>query len=148
MNVCYDQAGRNIGLADHALASGGEGAVYEIVGYPRKVVKKYHHGADAKKREDKIREMVKISASSSFSNAKLAQDVAWPLSQVYDQGHNFIGFGMNKIAFSTELDDLYVYPDRCRCTLDGEPAPGTPAGDGVCRFCDGGGKRECSGCLY
>ena len=51
MNVCYDQAGRNIGLADHALAS-GEGAVYEIVGYPRKVVKKYHHGADAKKRED------------------------------------------------------------------------------------------------
>ena len=82
MNVCYDQAGRNIGLADHALASGGEGAVYEIVGYPRKVVKKYHHGADAKKREDKIREMVKISACNSFSNAKLAQDVAWPLSQV------------------------------------------------------------------
>lgn len=112
MNVCYDQAGRNIGLADHALASGGEGAVYEIVGYPRKVVKKYHHGADAKKREDKIREMVKISASNSFSNAKLAQDVAWPLSQVYDQGHNFIGFGMNKIAFSTELDDLYVYPPK------------------------------------
>ena len=112
MNVCYDQAGRNIGLADHALASGGEGAVYEIVGYPRKVVKKYHHGADAKKREDKIREMVKISASSSFTNAKLAQDVAWPLSQVYDQGHNFIGFGMNKIAFSTELDDLYVYPPK------------------------------------
>ena len=59
MSVCYDQAGRNIGLADHAVASGGEGAVYEIVGYPRKVVKKYHHGADAKKREDKIREMVK-----------------------------------------------------------------------------------------
>ena len=112
MNVCYDQEGRNIGLADHALASGGEGAVYEIVGYPRKVVKKYHHGADAKKREDKIREMVKISASNSFSNAKLAQDVAWPLSQVYDQGHNFIGFGMNKIAFSTELDDLYVYPPK------------------------------------
>lgn len=100
MNVCYDQAGRNIGLADHALASGGEGAVYEIVGYPRKVVKKYHHGADAKKREDKIREMVKISASNSFSNAKLAQDVAWPLSQVYDQGHNFIGFGMNKIGIT------------------------------------------------
>ena len=60
MNVCYDQAGRNIGLADHALASGGEGAVYEIVGYPRKVVKKYHHRADAKKREDKIREIGKV----------------------------------------------------------------------------------------
>lgn len=112
MNVCYDQAGRNIGLADHALASGGEGAVFEIIGYPRKVVKKYHHQADAKKREEKIREMVKISASSSFSSTNLAQDVAWPLSQVFDQGHNFIGFGMNKIAFSTELDDLYVYPAK------------------------------------
>ena len=110
MNMCFDQAGRNVGLADYALASGGEGSIYEIIGYPRKVVKKYHHEADAKKREDKIREMVKISASSAFSNAKLAQDVAWPLSQVFDQRHNFIGFGMNKIAFSTELDDLYVYP--------------------------------------
>ena len=54
MNVCYDQAGRNIGLADHALASGGEGAVYEIVGYPRKVVKKYHHGADAKNQRKQL----------------------------------------------------------------------------------------------
>ena len=115
MNVCYDQAGRNIGLADHALASGGEGAVYEIVGYPRKVVKKYHHRADAKKREDKIREMVKISASSSFSNAKLAQDVAWPLSQVYDQGHNFIGFGIGiTIGFSTNSwETLTEWAQRC-----------------------------------
>lgn len=112
MNVCFDQAGRSITLANNALASGGEGAVYEIVGYPRKVIKKYHYEADAKKREDKIREMVNISKSRKFSNAQIAQDVAWPLSQIFDQGHNFIGFGMNKIAFSTELDDLYVYPAK------------------------------------
>lgn len=112
MNIYYDQAGRSIGLADHALNSGGEGAIYEIIGYPRKVIKKYHHAADAKKREDKIKEMVKISATSSFSSARLAQDVAWPLSQIFDHNHDFVGFGMNKISFSTELDDLYVYPAK------------------------------------
>lgn len=110
MNVCYDKAGRTVGLADSALASGGEGAIYEIIGYPGKVVKKYHHAADAKKREDKIAEMVRISAGSAFSRTQLAQDTAWPLSQVFDGGHNFIGFGMNKIAFGAELGDLYVYP--------------------------------------
>ena len=111
MNV-YTATGKAIGLPDRALNSGGEGAIYEIVGYPRKVVKKYHHAADAKKREEKIGEMVKISESASFQRANLAQDVAWPLSPVYDASHNFIGFGMNKISISTELDDLYVFPAK------------------------------------
>lgn len=111
MNV-YTLTGKTVGLADRALNSGGEGAIYEILGYPRKVVKKYHHEADAKKREEKIREMVKISESFSFRSANLAQDVAWPLSPLYDANRNFVGFGMNKISVSTELDDLYVYPAK------------------------------------
>ena len=41
MNV-YTPSGKAIVLNAKALASGGEGAVYEILGYPKKVVKKYH----------------------------------------------------------------------------------------------------------
>lgn len=111
MNV-YTLTGKPVGLAARALNSGGEGAIYEIVGYPKKVVKKYHRDADAKKREDKIGEMVKISESYAFRSSNLAQDLAWPLSPVFDAKQNFIGFGMNRIFVSTDLDDLYVYPAR------------------------------------
>lgn len=110
MNVCYDQTGRTIRLADRALAGGGEGEVYEIAGYPQKLVKKYRRSADAQKREAKIREMVRIGSCRAFSGAGLARDTAWPLAEIFDQNRRFIGFGMNRIAFSTNLGDLYAYP--------------------------------------
>lgn len=99
-------------LKDPPLSSGGEGTVYEIQGYPKRVAKIYHDPADAKTREEKISAMVNISNDYTFRNANLSQDIAWPLSPLYDSTHNFIGFGMARISATTELDDLYVYPSK------------------------------------
>lgn len=111
MNV-FTSSGKMIALEEPPLASGGEGTVYKIVGYPKKVAKIYHNLSDAKAKEGKITEMVKISKGRSFQSTKLAQDVAWPLSPLFDAKHNFIGFGMNYIHANDELDDLYVYPPK------------------------------------
>lgn len=99
-------------LKEPPLSSGGEGAVYEILGYPNRVAKIYHDTSDAKKREEKIKAMVNISCESKFKVANIAQDIAWPLAPLFDQNRNMVGFGMNRISANTELDDLYVYPSK------------------------------------
>lgn len=111
MNV-YTLSGKTIALKEPALASGGEGKVYEIIGYPAKVAKIYHDLSNAKAKERKITEMVKTSEDDDFQKTRLTQDVAWPLSPLFDAKHNFVGFGMNRIVANNELDDLYVYPPK------------------------------------
>lgn len=111
MNV-YTLTGKEIHLKEPALKSGGEGAIYEIIGYPKKVAKIYHDLSDARSRENKIKEMVKISEGYSFKSASITQHIAWPLSPLFDKSKHFVGFGMNRISASTELDDLYVYPPQ------------------------------------
>ena len=123
MNV-FTISGKTLALKEPPLASGGEGKVYEIVGYPKKVAKIYHDLSNAKSKEGKITEMVKISEGSTFQKTHLAQDVAWPLSPLFDARHNFIGFGMNRITANDELDDLYVYPpkDNAHVTVENKVA--------------------------
>lgn len=99
-------------LKEPALSSGGEGAVYEIEGFPNRVVKIYHEAKDARKREEKIRAMVEIAGETQFKAANIAENIAWPLSPVLDAGGNVIGFGMNRIKADKELDDLYAYPPK------------------------------------
>ena len=99
-------------LKEPPFCAGGEGAVYEIAGFPNKVAKIYHDASDAKKREAKIMAMVAISSSYPFQKANMSADIAWPLSPLYDKNHSFIGFGMNRIHAGMELDDLYVYPPK------------------------------------
>lgn len=96
------------------LGSGGEGVVYEIVGHPNRVAKIYHDESSDQRsrREAKIDAMVAISQSFAFKSANLSEDIAWPLSPLYDKLGNFIGFGMNRITATAELDDLYVYPPK------------------------------------
>ncbi len=108
----YTLTGKRITLKEPALSSGGEGAVYEIYGYPNKVAKIYHDLKEAKLREHKITEMGKISETFVFKSAQITNDIAWPLSPLYDKVHNFVGFGMNRISAVTELDDLYIYPAK------------------------------------
>ena len=105
---------KNTKLNLSLIGSGGEGSVYEIVGYPQKVAKIYHpDSVDVmNNREAKIDAMVAMRESSEFKNANLEKDIAWPLSPLYDDHMKFIGFGMNRISAKTELDDLYAYPPR------------------------------------
>lgn len=101
------------------LGSGGEGAVYEIDGHPNLVAKIYHDESSDQRsqREAKIDAMVAISQSFAFKSAALSDDIAWPIAPLYDSVGNFIGFGMNRISASTELDDLYEYPSNNNSTV-------------------------------
>lgn len=107
--VVYTKSGKELELIDTGK-SGGEGTVYNIKGYPNRVVKIYNKPSDAKLREDKINAMCEMSESSTLKNSGLVKDIAWPMSPVYDKKNNFIGFGMPAIQSSIELEDLYVYP--------------------------------------
>lgn len=102
-------------LIEPPIGSGGEGAVYKIQGYPRKAAKIYHDcilgdPAEAKKYENKIMAMIDISKEAAFINRRISEDIAWPLSPLYDENNRFVGFGMNCISADGELDDLYAYP--------------------------------------
>lgn len=110
--IAYALDNTPLTLNEPPLASGGEGAIYEIAGYPHHVAKIYIDPADAKLRENKIKVMVSIGLSSAFCQTKLVSDIAWPLFPLFDGRHNFIGFGMERINAHAELDDLYVYPPR------------------------------------
>lgn len=112
VNCAYTKGNKKLNLS--FLGSGGEGSVYEIVGYPNRVAKIYHNESDAQRnqREAKIDAMVSISQTFAFKSANLAEDIAWPLSPLYDKNGSFIGFGMNRINAKTELDDLYAYPPK------------------------------------
>lgn len=107
--LAYTQSGKELELIDTSK-SGGEGTVYNIKGYPNRVVKIYNKASDAKSREEKINAMCEMSESSTFKNSELTKDIAWPMSPIYDKKNNFIGFGMPAIQSSIELEDLYVYP--------------------------------------
>ena len=76
MNV-YTLKNTMLALKEPPLSSGGEGAVYEILGYPNRVAKIYHDATDARKREEKIKAMVNISGEYSFRSANIAQDIAF-----------------------------------------------------------------------
>lgn len=106
----YTAAGTILELKEPPMSSGGEGAIYEIVGYPKKLAKLYFDPTDAVKRERKINAMVSIGENSNFLNTHLSDNVAWPMAPLYNTNWDFVGFGMNRIYASRELDDLYDYP--------------------------------------
>lgn len=106
----YTQRGTKLVLKEPAMKSGGEGAVYEIEGFSNRVAKIYHDPADAKTREEKINAMVSIGRGYAFKSAGVADKIAWPMSPLFDDKHQFVGFGMMRIDANTELDDLYSYP--------------------------------------
>ena len=56
----YTKNGMELTLKEPQLKAGAEGAVYEIVGYPNRVIKIYHDVSQARMREDKIEQMTLI----------------------------------------------------------------------------------------
>lgn len=116
MNV-FTQNRTTLALPDHALASGGEGAVYSIQGFPNKLIKIYANAKDAQAKEEKIRAMVRSSESGALKKSGLLNDISWPLAMIYDDKHNFIGFGMNAIGNGLKLDDIYAYPPKANANI-------------------------------
>ena len=108
--IVYTEKGTALTLREPELGKGGEGYVYAVEHHPNRVVKLYKNVKDASQRKDKIVEMVSISKQSSFNSRKLSDYIAWPMGVVYNKNGEFIGYGMQAIHSTIELDDIYTYP--------------------------------------
>lgn len=114
----YTPLGKMIILQEPAIKSGGEGAVYNILGYNNVVAKIYLSKADAKERESKIREMSSLSKTLGFKNSHILDDIAWPLSPLFNKEKEFIGFGMSRITAKFELDDIYSLSQKTNAGMN------------------------------
>lgn len=115
--IVYTAGNTALRLREPALSSGGEGSVYAVESYPDRVVKLYKNPKEAAQREDKILKMISIGKSSGSNASRLKDCVAWPMGAVYDNHKRFIGFGMQTVHSSIELDDVYCYPPQNNATL-------------------------------
>ena len=77
-------------LADKPLSSGGEGAVYEVIGRPGLVAKIYHENKRSQKRYEKLSAMVSIPANT-------LPECAWPQELLFQDGA-FCGFVMDRVT--------------------------------------------------
>ncbi len=96
-------------LSDKQLASGGEGAVYDIIGCADKVAKIYHEDKRTDTRYSKLKAMTRIPASQ-------LPECAWPQELLFDESGNFCGFIMDKITGLGNLVDFFVYENRSNHT--------------------------------
>ncbi len=96
-------------LSDKQLASGGEGAVYDIIGCADKVAKIYHEDKRTDTRYNKLKAMTRIPASQ-------LPECAWPHELLFDESGNFCGFIMDKITGLGNLVDFFVYENRSNHT--------------------------------
>lgn len=114
----YTLLGKRITLQEPAIKSGGEGAVYNILGYNNVVAKIYLSKADAKERENKIREMSRLSKTLDFKNTHILDDIAWPLAPLFNKAKEFIGFGMSRITAKFDLDDIYSLSQKTNAGMN------------------------------
>lgn len=89
------------------FSSGGEGAVYNILGMSNYVIKIYHPKFRTRELEEKILYMAKNRPSQTVLN-----QVAWPLDVVYDSVGKFCGFVMPKLNITAGLNEIYRYPNQ------------------------------------
>lgn len=108
----FDVRGRPIALGKE-LGSGGEGAVYEIMGDSRRVAKIYHRPASPEKTE-------KLLAMAQLASEELAAFASWPLAVLRDRGgQQLTGIVLPRINGHDEIHNLYspahrkiAYPDK------------------------------------
>ena len=105
---------RLVSGADHPvelgkeLGRGGEGAVYEIVGRPGFVAKRYHQPVDADK-------ALKLQGMARQAHPSLLAIAAWPVDVLRAGSHGPIqGFIMPRVSGYQEIHSLYGPSHRKR----------------------------------
>jgi DNA-binding helix-hairpin-helix protein with protein kinase domain len=105
----YDQSGQPMGLGTQ-LASGGEGAIFEVVGSSDRVAKVYHRSVPPEKAE-KLRWMVRLGSP------ELLQFTAWPTATLHENPNGPVaGFVMPRIVGHHEAHTLYSPAQRKQCS--------------------------------
>lgn len=92
------------------ISDGGEGTVYEIVGQPNLVYKKYKPAKVTPAVQKKLNHMLTLKLNTNMNN-----HFSWPIEVVGSTSGKLDGFTMNKLKFDIKLNDVYsnkgkVYP--------------------------------------
>lgn len=107
MPQLFSHRGERISTGKH-IGSGGEGAVYEVVGNPSVVAKLYH--ADKQVSAAKQR---KLSAMANSASPDILKFAAWPISTLHaSQGSAVVGIVMPRVGGATDIHQLYSPAQR------------------------------------
>jgi DNA-binding helix-hairpin-helix protein with protein kinase domain len=136
----FDSQGRPLALGKE-LGSGGEGAVFEIVGDPARVAKIYHRPISPEKAE-------KLRAMARLASEDLTTFASWPLAVLCNRHSDHVaGIMLPRVSGHGEIHNLYspahrkiVYPDKdwsflvhvamnCAAAFDAVHAKGHVIGD-------------------
>lgn len=96
----FGNSGARWTTEDNYFAKGGEGELYNLVGYSDLVAKIYKDGALNATRQEKL-----IYMSSIYSSERL-QQLAWPKDVLKDSYGNVKGFIMRRFSATKDLADL------------------------------------------
>ena len=98
--LLFGNSGARWTTEDKYFAKGGEGELYNLVGYPDLVAKIYKEGVLNTTRQEKL-----IYMSSIYSSERL-QQLAWPKDVLKDSYGNVKGFVMRRFSATKDLADL------------------------------------------
>lgn len=106
--IVYTASGTALELVEPPLGRGGEGAVYRLAAFPKRVAKIYT--SDAESHRSKIEAMASL-ADAVAARPALA-NVAWPMAALYadPKARRFVGFGMRAVEEAFGMDELHEYP--------------------------------------
>ena len=106
---CFGKNSKKYTLTEPPLASGGEGAVYNIVGDNHYLAKIYHASKIQASPElcEKLEYMV-----NNPPDASVLDQIAWPTDVLKDSSGHFCGFVMPKLDAKEELKNIYPYPPK------------------------------------
>lgn len=96
--VVFDDRGGQVELEAQAFASGGEAAVFGVIGYPRVVVKMYHSDVLRKRGtalKSKLGAMMALAAAPNFDQSLLHR-LAWPRLLAFDESRAWRGYAMQR----------------------------------------------------
>ena len=96
-NQYIGRSGKTYNVTEERINGGGEGNIYSVLGEPDIVAKIYKEDRRTKDREDKLIVMMRHSLPN----------VTWPKDVVYDQQGCFMGYIMDRLVNTKNLNYIY-----------------------------------------
>ncbi|MEU1372039.1 hypothetical protein ABZ442_00055 [Streptomyces triculaminicus] len=113
--------GERVVLAENALKSGGQAAVFEVEGQPGSVVKIYHEPPGPEQERRLCRMLTMAPLGGRPVDFTQQPELAWPTAPARDPGGEFVGYAMRKfgepehvqlVALFSRAQRLRMFPDR------------------------------------